>query len=1847
MKTLSYGLSIIALFIGSDLSRAQVAGQSSQSSMPAPTPYSVVSSDANSSIWERTVYEAGPDGQIVPTKHRYTEISSGLNFQNPATGQWKRSKEEIDLLPDGTAAATNGQHQVYFPADIYNGQILLVTPRGQLLRSQPLGLSYDDGSNTVLIATLTNSIGELVSSNVLIYPNAFVGINADLRYSFTASGFEQDVILHSQPPAPESFNMASQNVRLQVLTEFFNPPQVSATSQPLSQAGMTLNDEYLDFGGMAMGRGRAFLMGTNRDKGTIVAKQWVNVSGRQILIEEVPLPALAKDLQQLPPSTTARAASPLNVVSAKRLLPDHPLAAAGPKGAIIARANAPDRGLVLDYLTINTGLNNYTFQANNTYYVTGSVNVSGTATFEGGTVIKANGSGSININGTIVCNTGQYRPAVFTSVNDNTAGETISVSTGWPSYGDVGTFLNINANNASVHDFRISYCSTAMYQGSGLLDIWNCQFIDTYVALNVYDLELFNDLFESSSGYPNIALGGDSLSAVNMTADSSGSGNNCFVYAEDSYYATVALTNCLITGQPILGNSGEYLPTLVTVDTVGAGLSYQWVGAGNYYLYDSTYRHCGTANLPAWQLAELAARTTWPPVVYSHTSISSPLSLSPQARRDNGSNPDLGYHYDPIDYVVDELAVNNTTLTVTNGAVLATYNEPGIQLENGGSMVSIGAPTAPNWLVRYQTVQEQSEALGTSQVSSGITVSAASGAGSGTFEFTRFSTMENGGYHFYDDGSSLFNHLVVQNSELYAGTNDFSGGSSGRVALLNDLFERSAVYASGAPAADYLAVSNCLFWGTTVKLNQPSGGNWYAFNNDFDSTTITSSTINNGYNAYLNCSGQLSSFNATDISSSTPLAYETGPFGNFYQPPTSPLIQMGSTTSDQAGLYEFTTQTNEIPETNAVVDLGYHYVATDQYGNPLDTYAPGIPNYVVDGQENGMDTNGLPFWWEGEYFFQVGLNPNSDPDDDGNDLLIDYQNGIDPDVFNFFVINVANNYVNTSSVPAQLGVTGAPYYIAISVDDPNYESDAAWSTYVSSNITVNVGSTAGWHNVWVGLRGHADAPTNAVWQRKLLKLDRTPPQIVVTNPAVQTVAVPIIQLQGYSPKVLSAISYDLTNANGQVTNQPIFITSQTFSTNTWEYTTNFFEGFDILLTNGLNTITIHATDMAGNVTTTNFSFTVDYASKTNPPLTQVYWPLNGQIVCGTNFLCQGWVGDPTVSVQAQLVDTNEDTNTFTANVGRDGRFWLENLPLNGGTNWLTLTMTDVVGNAFVTNLIILSGNAGLNIDPVAAGQTTVTGEINANSDTVWVNGEEATNDGNGMWTASIAPIGGAGGAVEAVAIPNSDHNGNGSGGTDAAGNPMPPDGQGMQIAVNAPQGIYEDSSTFQDDENWWYYSFAESIEGVSSWADNAGGWYGKQTYDAYDGLQSDYGDVWLVSPWPEAVPWGLETKTNNGQFCCTTLRPASMIFYEEWANVVEQDPVLGSSFSESAEGTLEFATGGELGSTTQRLYQFSGGVTIEHNPYPPDDDTVQWFIPWDNETVTDGRVSLGNLGNLDANGYVYALLADNTRVAVTPSVKGVDDYFDDPPIGFTQYTLTHLTECTAAGNTNNARTTVGIGEVVDFGGMPDGTTWTVSGAGSISPTNGNGTKFTASLNPGSATVTAQIDNVTTQTTFSVVAPDSISIQSSVDNPPNKNQNPNGTQMGAETDYVDIIGPTNVSFNNVLFRENPNPASVNITWPNNSNWVVAFHRSGWQMGCGQITFKDSIDSPGPLFATSFIYNGTSYTNFSFGNSWTDQYQNQAGIWTDFFTLTYEVEYLGSTRQCRVIYLGQPGGWQGPY
>ena len=406
--------------------------------------------------------------------------------------------------------------------------------------------------------------------------------------------------------------------------------------------------------------------------------------------------------------------------------------------------------------------------------------------------------------------------------------------------------------------------------------------------------------------------------------------------------------------------------------------------------------------------------------------------------------------------------------------------------------------------------------------------------------------------------------------------------------------------------------------------------------------------------------------------------------------------------------------------------------------------------------------NTVPDWWLWKYFGTTALSDTNIVSQD-HQLVYDYTNGLNPNILEFS-IEVTNSFVTSPSVPVSLNVfSGAPSRVAVVVDDANFTTDATWSAYTSSNLIVNLGMTSGWHEVWIGLRGFADDPTNAVWQWKRLNLDYTLPQLTITNPivasgAATTVSVPVIQLQGYANKQLSRLTFDVSNATGIFTNQTGYLTGRFYDTNLMEFTRNYFQCYDIALaTNGVNQITVHATDLAGIATTTNFSFTVDYSGDHTAPVLSVVWPPDATSIVDTNFTLRAQVDDVAATITANIVDGNGNTNTVTAQVARDGTVLAQNLPLGAGANTLTVIATDAAGNSSTNSLTVDQNGVLVTVKPFSGVQLNqssvhVYGTVSDLTVQLTVNDVAASIYDDGTWEADGVPVSPSGAAVLDVEV---------------------------------------------------------------------------------------------------------------------------------------------------------------------------------------------------------------------------------------------------------------------------------------------------------------------------------------------------------------------------------------------------------------------------------------------------------------------------------------------------------------
>ncbi|HEV2455650.1 MAG TPA: alpha/beta hydrolase [Verrucomicrobiae bacterium] len=397
--------------------------------------------------------------------------------------------------------------------------------------------------------------------------------------------------------------------------------------------------------------------------------------------------------------------------------------------------------------------------------------------------------------------------------------------------------------------------------------------------------------------------------------------------------------------------------------------------------------------------------------------------------------------------------------------------------------------------------------------------------------------------------------------------------------------------------------------------------------------------------------------------------------------------------------------------------------------------------------ENG---NATPDWWFWKYFGTLTLW-DTNLDSQGNTLLYDYTNGFDPNVILFSIL-ATNHDVNDCRVPVQLNISrGVPGYISI-VDSTNFiPSTGSWSSYPGSNIVINLDPVEGPHLIWIGLRG-LPADARQTWQMMGLTLDTTAPVLGVSSPAGNTVSQPLIQVQGLVNEPLSSLSYDVSNAVSVVAGQPGYITGRYYDTNSMAFTTNYFQCYDLALADGCNTITLHATDLAGNTASTSVSYTLDYSNDNTPPALTILWPPDGASISGTQFTLQAQVDDDNAVVAAQIVDANGGTNIVRGSVQRDGTVWVKDLPLGAGQNTVTLTATDNAGNSSVTGITVHQSAVIVTMNPLSSGQgnqssVTVSGTISDAGYSLTVNGVSATVNSDGTWSADNVPVTTTGKAV--------------------------------------------------------------------------------------------------------------------------------------------------------------------------------------------------------------------------------------------------------------------------------------------------------------------------------------------------------------------------------------------------------------------------------------------------------------------------------------------------------------------
>ena len=269
-----------------------------------------------------------------------------------------------------TASGASGQfglHKVDFAANIAAEHPLkLVAPDGEKLWCRPTALGYYDTKTgqSVILGWIKASVGEIQSSNQVIFRNAFSDLRADVQYEYTANSLEQNVILRERPKAPEAYGLDPETTHLEIWTAWSKAKhlrtqhsRVTLRQQGNNVAKATADDTTLDFGAMKIARGKAFKLGADPQP-LSVAKEWHQSGSGGFLLEIVDYKAIEDKLTTLPTFgvATPRTNGMSGFTDRKTLLAalDNVKAQPESKSSIrLAQAQPEDSsGVVLDFVIV-------------------------------------------------------------------------------------------------------------------------------------------------------------------------------------------------------------------------------------------------------------------------------------------------------------------------------------------------------------------------------------------------------------------------------------------------------------------------------------------------------------------------------------------------------------------------------------------------------------------------------------------------------------------------------------------------------------------------------------------------------------------------------------------------------------------------------------------------------------------------------------------------------------------------------------------------------------------------------------------------------------------------------------------------------------------------------------------------------------------------------------------------------------------------------------------------------------------------------------------------------------------------------------------------------------------------------------------------------------------------------------------------------------------------------------------------------------------------------------------------------------------------------------------------------
>lgn len=665
--------------------------------------------NANTRVWEYTRQVPVIDNEtgntkMVTVQNQVYEKADNLcyNISNTNTPEWAPTIEEIIPTTESGFAyqAKQGAYQVSFVGDLTSPWSIIYQVKDQTIRLGVKYLGYYDSSNgnSVFLATANSVVPQLVAPNKLVYRNAFPGV--DIEYVYTKGAFLQNAIINSvssyQSPTYYGLNPAS--------TYFFVATELDLADNSAIQ--LSINDHKYTGSMLVAPKGYPISV-SNTNTG-----EWLcNFS-----------PNYAYDSSKRVPRNEIPVRQHLVTFNGKHYFIE---------GISYSWLNSATFPVTIDYELKSGGINgNDTWQSRKTYYVSGAVTVLSPSilTIQGNAIVKFAPSGgqiTVNSGAKIIAQGSKFNYVLFTSANDDNVGAAT------PHGSSVNYPCAIQLNAGSADGSKIRYCkiryatdgiriSAALatnnqIQNNIIREVSNCGIKVSGSAV------LKNNLIVPFGPTSGIWVAGGGRAIIQSHSINSGwmgvyVESNSYASVTDtlisnvSFYAIYSCANCTLNHD----YNAFYNAPLPTTPNEIKKADYEnnltanpYVSSpnGDYYLNQDSL--CIDAGFETALVAEMREKTTNKP--NEITTYLTGENTWGKIARDGDNDPnnekvDIGYHYDPVDYVIGTNPSNyqniyfsgeNNNLSIDSGVVVSffrnvTNNQAKIWILNESKIRAVG-----------------------------------------------------------------------------------------------------------------------------------------------------------------------------------------------------------------------------------------------------------------------------------------------------------------------------------------------------------------------------------------------------------------------------------------------------------------------------------------------------------------------------------------------------------------------------------------------------------------------------------------------------------------------------------------------------------------------------------------------------------------------------------------------------------------------------------------------------------------------------------------------------------------------------------------------------------------------------------------------------------------------------------------------------------------------------------------------------------------------------------------------------------------------------------------------------